>query len=93
MIFKYAGRHFEPLSIQLKGDFHSITRRTASVGIGNYPWSHTKYDYMEFYKAASHVDGGEADLFLCIEDGLVYIPCANELMLYKNGSAFISPHL
>ena len=89
-IFEYAGRHYRPISVKLPCDFVTRMRRCASVGIGNYPWSSTKYDYEEFYKAAVSVGGGHTDAFLCVEDGLVYIPHANELMLYKNknGSAY-----
>lgn len=90
-VFKYAGRHFRPVSVPLPKDFFSITRRCASVGIGNYPWSTTKYKYKDFYTAAATAGGGEADTFLCLEDGLVYIPRENELMRYNNpnGSAYI----
>lgn len=88
--FEYAGRHYRPVSVRLPKDPVSRMWRMASVGIGNYPWSSTKYDYEEFYKAAASVGGGDADTFLCVEDGLVYIPHENELMLYKNknGSAY-----
>lgn len=83
-MFEYAGLHFRPLPIRLKDDFCSIMRCCVSIGIGNYPWSDRKYNYDEFYKAASIVGGGEADLFQCIENSLTYIPCANELMLYSH---------
>ena len=35
--------------------------------------------YEEFYKKSSDK---EADLFLCLENGLIYIPGENELFLY-----------
>lgn len=91
--FQYSGLHFTPLTQKLKGDFFQITRRLRSVGIGNYPWSHTPYNYDDFYKQATPAGGENADLFLCSEDGLVYVPCLNELMLYQNpnGSAW-HPH-
>ena len=89
-VFEYAGRHYKPVPVKLPNSFHAIVWRCASVGIGNYPWSSTKYDYEEFYRAAATVCGGEADTFLCVEDECVYIPFLNELMLYKNknGSAY-----
>lgn len=88
--FEYAGRHYKPVPVRLPNDFHAIMPRCASVGIGNYPWSSTKYDFEEFYKAAATVGGEKTDTFFCIEDKCVYIPCANELMMYKNknGSAY-----
>lgn len=89
-VFEYAGRHYRPVPVKLPKDFVARAWRCASVGIGNYPWSTTKYDYEDFYKAAATVGGGDADAFLCVEDGLIYIPHGNELILYKNknGSAY-----
>lgn len=88
--FEYSGLHFTPLAEKARGSFCSIMRRVASVGIGNYPWSSRHYDYDEFYRRATPAGGGKSDLFRCRENGLVYIPCANELMLYlnKSGSAY-----
>lgn len=81
--FLYAGMHFVPMEEKPKGGFLAITRHCRSVGIGNYPWSDTPYNYNEFYKLAATVGGGAADLFRCVETGKVYIPCENELMQYK----------
>lgn len=88
--FEYAGLHFIPLPQKLEGDFFTTTRRSRSVGIGNYPWSSIPYDYDDFYKSAAAVGGGESDLFLCVEDGCAYVPFSNELMRYLNadGSAY-----
>ena len=36
-----------------------------------------KYDYHNFYAA---MNDSEADLFLCEENGKIYIPCNHELM-------------
>ncbi len=90
-VFEYAGKHFRPVSVRLPKDDVARMWRMASVGIGNYPWSSTKYEYEGFYAAATTAGGGEADTFLCIEDGLIYVPHLNELMLYKNpnGSAYV----
>lgn len=81
-----------PVSVRLPKDDVARMGRMASVGIGNYPWSYaySKYSYDGFYKAADSVLGGDSDAFLCVDDGLVYVPHLNELMLYKNknGSAY-----
>ena len=80
--FKYGNRHFEPLSTPAPKDFFTASRCCCSVGIGDYPWSAERYNYREFYRAAATAGGSKADLFFCVEDKRVYLPCEHELMLY-----------
>ena len=81
--FSYAGMNLVPIKEKPRGSFSAVTRRCRSVGIGNYPWSKTPYNYNEFYKLAAAVGGSDSDLFRCVETGIVYLPCENELMQYK----------
>ena len=38
------------------------------------------YSYEDFYKAAG---GHEYDLFRCVENGKIYIPCHHDLQIYR----------
>ena len=82
--FEYGGYHFTPHRnfTKREGGFFKITRRVRSdrtLGICTYDWRKVDYDYEAFYVAAG---GKNCDLFLCVENGYLYVPCLNELFLY-----------
>lgn len=76
--FKYNGYTFRPIG---KMGVSFRLRRDKELGISAYEWSKgEKYDYDKFYEASGN---SRSDLFLCIENGNVYIPCINELFLFE----------
>lgn len=80
---KYNGYTFRPLG-KKDVSFEAACRRISSdreLGISTYSWSKgEKYNYDKFYEASGN---SYSDLFLCLENGNVYIPGNNELFLYK----------
>jgi hypothetical protein len=82
-IFEYGGFHFKPERKFEKrdGDFNAQMRRMTSeryMGISAYEWGKTDYSHAKFYEAAN----SEADVFKCVENGKLYVPCENELFRY-----------
>ena len=85
-IFEYGGFHFIPeRQLTAEEDFWEIShRQRIDQGLGfcipgyiyesRYPYSHEA-----FYEAASDKD---CDLFRCIENGKLYLPCENDLQEY-----------
>lgn len=85
--FEYGGYHFIPertLTTEEK-DFNEVSRKihqddelgfykNGYVFEGKFPYSHE-----DFYEASTDKGG---DLFRCVENGRLYIPCENELFLY-----------
>lgn len=85
--FEYGGYHFVP-ERQLTGaenNIFTISRRQCidkELGFcrqgyvyeSKYPYSHA-----EFYSASTDK---ECDLFRCVENGKLYLPCANDLQEY-----------
>jgi hypothetical protein len=82
--FEYNGYTFRPIG-KKNMYFEEACRRISSdrdLGISTYSWSKgEKYNYDEFYKASGN---SQSDLFLCLENGKVYIPGNNELFLFEN---------
>lgn len=85
--FEYGGYHFIPerqLSAQ-ENDFHAISVRLKidrELGLcrSNYEYtSKADYSYEAFYAASPDKD---CDLFRCVENGKLYIPCNNDLQEY-----------
>ncbi|WP_349218538.1 hypothetical protein [Solibaculum intestinale] len=86
-IFEYGGFHFIPerkFTAQEK-DFFKISRQQridCSLGfcVPGYIYE-SKYDYSyeSFYEAATNKD---CDLFRCVENGKLYLPCENDLQEY-----------
>ena len=72
--FKYNGYTFRPLGDK-NMSFEAACRRISSdreLGMSTYEWSKgEKYNYEAFYKASGN---SQSDLFLCLENGKVYIP-------------------
>lgn len=82
--FEYNGYTFRPLGDK-NMSFEAACRRISSdreLGMSTYEWSKgEKYNYEAFYKASGN---SLSDLFLCLENGKVYIPGNNELFLFEN---------
>ena len=86
--FEYGGYNFFPVR-KLEGaesGFFAILKRIsidAELGLCEegyaYP-SKFPYSYEDFYKAAG---GHEYDLFRCVENGKIYIPCHHDLQIYR----------
>lgn len=85
--FAYGGRHFIPEK-QFKAidDFHSLVpklRLDVELGFCKkgyaYP-SKFNYSHEGFYAAATDK---ECDIFRCVENGRLYVPCENDLQLYE----------
>ena len=86
--FEYGGYNFFPVR-KLEGaesGFYAISKRIAidaELGLCEegyaYP-SKFPYSYDDFHKAAG---GHEYDLFRCVENGKIYIPCHHDLQIYR----------
>lgn len=85
--FEYGGYHFIPERSLTKAenDLYKISRIQCidkEMGLckprysyeSKYPYSHTS-----FYEASSDK---KCDLFRCVENGRLYIPCENDLQIY-----------
>ena len=81
--FKYHGLTFRPVG-KTTLDFFGISKRIESdrdLGLSVYKWHKgEKYNYDEFYKASGD---SCSDLFMCVDNGNVYIPGKNELFKYN----------
>ena len=98
-VFEYGGYHFKPhrkfrkgeVNRPLEGDSrpwkidaqfemrNMNTDNTLAIrnyGSGKAPWS-----YDDFYAASGDSD---ADIFMCVENGKLYVPGANELFRYEH---------
>lgn len=87
--FEYGGLHFIPeRRFEPAGQYHSIIplsrmRPDAELGFckpgGAYP---SKFDYSHdgFYAASTAKD---CDVFRCVENGRLYVPCENDLQFYE----------
>ena len=85
--FEYGGYHFIPkrtLTVE-ENDFCKISRKLyRNEELGFYKKGYVcdgkiSYSHEGFYEAST--DKG-CDLFRCVENGRLYIPCENELFLY-----------
>ena len=84
-VFEYGGYHFKPHRTFEKrdGDFVKQMHNASSdhsLGITAYDWGKTEYSHALFYAASGD---SETDIFRCIENGKLYIPCENELFRYN----------
>jgi hypothetical protein len=84
-VFEYGGHHWRPHRKFEKrdGDFNKQMDHASSdrsLGIATYDWGKTEYSHASFYAASGE---SEADIFRCVENGKLYIPCENELFQYK----------
>lgn len=89
--FEYGGYHFIPVRqfSTSENDFFKITRRLRSdrelgffaadyYGSGSQKYH---YSYDDFYAASTDK---ECDIFRCVENGRLYIPCQYELQQYMD---------
>lgn len=85
MAFEYLGYHFAPVGkFPPSATFFDITRRLKSdrsMGCSTYEWATKPYSHKDFYQAANAAGCGDYDKFLCLENGLTYVPCENELFM------------
>ena len=77
-VYEYKGKHFVPVKKLEKGDAINLWS-DKELGLSKYEWKKEEYSYEEFYKA---MENSEADIFLCKENGILYIPGENELFGY-----------
>lgn len=84
--YEYGGFHFIPHS--KLGVIYSLTdiilRSDPEMGFldRDYPGIKSKYAYSHdgFYKA---MNDSNMDIFKCVENGKLYIPCNHELFIYE----------
>ena len=95
--FENGGYHFAPYRTFYKGeidkrlendsrtwkmDAHYQMRNMKSdrtMGLTKREWKKADYSYDGFYAASG---GSGCDIFRCLENGKLYVPCANELFQY-----------
>lgn len=84
--FIYGGYTFEPKG-QFKdhgikpgkNEFRNICSKLNNSNFGYVADGDEPFDYDEFYKAAG---GCDDDVFLCKENGILYVPCAKSLQVF-----------
>ena len=84
--FEYGGYHFVP-ERQFEGkekDFFFVTKRLEwdtelGIVIDRYDYSKYPYSYEAFYNASPDKT---CDIFRCVENGKLYIPCNEALAIY-----------
>lgn len=86
--FEYGGMHFIPYS--KLGKFNCLSelllRSDSLLGFHDYDYpekgqpSKFPYSHKSFYEA---VNNSPMDIFRCVENGKLYIPCEHELFIYE----------
>lgn len=87
-MFEYNGYHFEPvrkLKESEKKDICTFSKHIRSdreLGICDYNFNWKKHDYSwkGFYSASND---SQLDIFLCKENGKLYVPCEHELFQFE----------
>ena len=74
-VFTYKGYRFKPSVFRVSGDFLSIIRNCDGFLLSR---DRDGYSWADFYKAA----GSDYDLFECIGETRLYLPCENYLFSY-----------
>lgn len=95
--FAYGGYHFAPYRKFAKGEIERQApndsrpwkidtryamrnmRTDTEVGLSKYDWRKADYSCSEFYAASGD---SNADIFMCVENGKLYVPGENELFCY-----------
>ena len=83
-MFMYNGYHFEPerkLRESEKKDFKTFSKHIKSdrvLGMCDYKveWKKNDYSWEKFYETSCD---SQLDLFRCVENGKLYVPCEHEL--------------
>ncbi len=84
-IYEYGGKHFIPHSKLGKVNCLSnlLLRSDVELGFFDSDWGNRKikykYSHKKFYEAMGDSD---MDIFKCVENGKLYIPCEHELFIY-----------
>lgn len=83
--FEYLGKHFEPVKrlTDKQLELNTISKHLYSdreLGFSKYDWKKVNYSHEGFYEAC---EDEYYDLFKCIENNKIYIPCGNELFEYR----------
>lgn len=93
--FVYGNYHFIPYRrlTDYEKNFNYVLRNTAKdteLGIMNYdvPQARQPYDHSEFYVMSTEKT---CDIFLCTDNGKLYIPCENELMRWIGDKGNMDP--
>lgn len=92
-MFEYNGYHFESerkMKNSEKKDivtFASHIRHDRELGMCDsdvddydYEWKKHNYSWKEFYEASGN---SKVDLFRCVENGKLYVPCEHELFEFN----------
>ena len=97
-VFEYGGYHFKPYrqfrkgevkrrlagdSREWKTDVQYEMRNMHSdreLGLSKHDWKKAEYSHEGFYAASGN---SEADIFICVENGKLYVPYGNELYQYS----------
>lgn len=87
-MFEYNGYHFEPerkLKKAEKKDICTFSKHISTdreLGMCDYDieWKKHEYSWKGFYEACND---NPMDLFRCIENGKLYVPCEHELFEFR----------
>ena len=87
-VFEYNGYYFVPvrkLKESEKIDMHEFSkhiRTDLELGMCDYDveWKKHDYSHAEFYNASRD---SKMDIFRCIDNGKLYVPCAHELFQFE----------
>lgn len=81
--FSYNGKNFiEYKKFRKNQSFSEISKHLKSdrvLKFSTYEWVNG-WSHEEFYKASFD---SEYDIFKCVENGILYVPCENELFIYQ----------
>lgn len=86
MMYEYGGKHFKPHSKlgKVKEIAELLLEADPELGFFDADYNGRKmkfqYNHDAFYKA---MNDSEMDVFLCVENGKLYVPCEHELFIYK----------
>ena len=85
--FEYGGKHFIPeRQFEPQGQYHSripLSRMREDMGLGlcGPHLGEFAYSHDGFYAASTVKD---CDIFRCVENGRLYVPCEDSLRLYED---------
>lgn len=87
-MFEYNGYHFEPVRKLKESEkkniciFSKHIRSDRELGICDYKvdWKKHNYSWKDFYSASND---SQLDVFLCTENGKLYVPCEHELFQFE----------
>lgn len=77
--FRWHARTYMPLPDEVPSTLRECTCHLRSTG----PETNALWSHEDFYARARAVGAGDADLFLCLEDGRTYCPGEHELFRWE----------